>query len=193
MRGHCIFPAMPRPTFAGEAASSLAVVMAHHALTAIAVGLYILALVACVRAAFRRGTPRRAGYFWLMIASAMFMLAVCKALGLPELVTELGRDLAQSEGWYARRRPLQAAGIGALVIVCTLAGLAGARVVRRVGRRGLPALIATSVLLVYVAAQAISLHQLDHALALAHAGRAVEAAAILVVAICAWRFRGEVS
>lgn len=193
MRGHCIFPAMPRPTLAGEAASCLAVAIARHAPTAIAVGLYALAFVACARAAFRPGTPKRAGYFWLIIACVMFLLAVCKALGLPELVTELGRDLARSEGWYVRRRPLQVVGIGALVTVCVLAGLIGARAVRRVGRRGLPAMIAAFVLLVYVSVQAISLHQLDRALALTHLGRGIEAAAILVVGLGAWRYRGEVS
>jgi len=90
-------PGIGDPTFAGW----------------LTVVLYLLASVLCYR---RVGTAKRLEaksgpgaqqFFWFLLALAMFFLAINKQLDLQTLLTEIGRDVADSQGWYEDRRPIQ--------------------------------------------------------------------------------------
>src|SRR3954452_14044830 len=52
--------------------------------------------------------------FWAVVLCAMVLLGVNKQLDLQTWLTEIGRDLARSEGWYQRRQVFQVAFIGAI-------------------------------------------------------------------------------
>ena len=53
-------------------------------------------------------------WFWVGAAVALVLLGFNKQLDLQTLVTQIGRDMAMREGWYAERRVAQAAFVSAL-------------------------------------------------------------------------------
>ena len=86
------------------------------------------------------------------------------ALGLAGELAQRGRQLASEEGWYADRRPLQAAVVVALLTV-TVSALAALALVSLGLSRRARVLVGTMLALVaYVAVHTITLHQLDSVL-----------------------------
>ena len=73
---------------------------------------YAIAAWLCLRAGLRtRQTPRRleseSSTMWFVFAAGMFLLGVNKQLDLQIAFMQLGRHLAQGEGWYPQRRLAQ--------------------------------------------------------------------------------------
>jgi len=68
---------------------------------------------------------RRAA-LWLFLAIVFFCLGINKQLDLQSLVTQVGRTVAHTQGWYDQRRMVQAILVGLVLIagVVTLATLA---------------------------------------------------------------------
>jgi hypothetical protein len=54
--------------------------------------------------------------FWLTLTIILALLCINKQLDLQSLLTQIGRDLANSEGWYQNRRIVQAGFITSLII-----------------------------------------------------------------------------
>src|SRR5688572_26023321 len=91
-----------------------------HSLAAwVIVAAYVVAIGCCV-AAWRRDAAHAAGppadgprahapWFWVVVASFLFLLAINKPLDLHNLFTDFGRYLAHSGGWYEHRRRVQLA------------------------------------------------------------------------------------
>ena len=96
----------------------------------------------------------------------MLLLLLNKAFGIEGLVAGAGRALARADGFYAGRRPFQAAAILALLGLLSY-GLRWAR--RRLGRHEVPLQLAACcviALVAFIAARAVSFHYLDKLLAL---------------------------
>jgi hypothetical protein len=73
----------------------------------VVVVIYVLAILVALRnlvAARRSGQPAD---FWGLLAVMLLLLGVNKQLDLQVWLTEAGRDLALSQGWYERRRLVQ--------------------------------------------------------------------------------------
>lgn len=102
--------------------------------------------------------------FWLAMTAAMFALGVNKQLDLQTWFTEVGRDLAKSEGWYARRQNVQVAFIAGIA----LAGVTGVGVVawwlRGNLRRYRVAVAGIVYLVCFVVVRAASFHHIDRLL-----------------------------
>jgi hypothetical protein len=82
----------------------------------ITTGLYFIVAMMCVRTgrttartAIRPAEGRRHARFWLCIAALLVALGVNKQLDLQTLITQLGKNLAEAQGWYENRRWVQAA------------------------------------------------------------------------------------
>ncbi len=137
-----------------------------------------------------RTAAYRASYlFWALLTLCMVILGVNKHLDLESWLTEFGRNIALSQGWYETRsnvqRPLVAgvAGFGLISLAVLLA------LTRRLLPRHVPAFVGIVLLLCFVIARAMSFHQLDDALAIELLGIQVrwllELGAILCVGVCA--------
>ena len=59
---------------------------------------------------------RRQRFFWFLLAIVLLALALNKQLDLQLLMTEIGRCVARTEGWYDQRRGVQQAFITATII-----------------------------------------------------------------------------
>ena len=142
----------------------------------------------------RRKRDRTAAYrasflFWALLTLCMVILGVNKHLDLESWLTEFGRNIALSQGWYETRssvqRPLVAgvAGFGLISLAVLLA------LTRRLLPRHLLAFVGTVILLCFVMARAMSFHQSDDALAIELLGVRVrwllELGGILCIGACA--------
>jgi len=99
----------------------------------------------------------------LVLALAMFALAVNKQLDLQTFATNVGRDLAEAQGWYEKRRVLQVIVLGVIAVL----GLAIAfAIVRMRGVMRAHRLVLFGLLLVigFVAMRASSFFKIDHLL-----------------------------
>jgi hypothetical protein len=127
----------------------------------ITVAAYALAALACWRChsvATRRSSNAR---FWLGISIAMALLGINKQLDLQSALTALGRWLALTQGWYARRHGVQ------LVFISAIAGT-GLLVLAGMLRMAWPpsagralALCGLVFLAVFVLVRAASFHHVD--------------------------------
>ena len=112
--------------------------------------------------ALRRGHFR----FWVFCGIALFLFGLNKQLDLHQLISQLGRDWARADGWYADRSEFQS------IFLKCLAGVGAATLLALVWVfRGMPfrfyvALLGLMALGFYVLVRAASFHQVDHFLGL---------------------------
>jgi len=155
------------------------------------VAAYAVTLVLCVMAS---QTPRirmtGEGGLWASLALLMLALGINKQLDLQTWFTQVARDLAISQGWYAERRTYQgafilAAALGGLVAV----GLLGWLAVRR--RWSLLPLAGAGFLGSYVVVRAASFHHVDQIINLGVSGArlssVIEIVGIAVIGVSAFR------
>jgi hypothetical protein len=133
--------------------------------------------------------------FWLILAIFLFALALNKQLDLQSWFTQVGRDLAQAQGWYESRRIVQVGFIAALVI--------GGIVVAFLLRHGLRdswaayrvAIVGVIVLMVFIVARAATFHHIDRLIGVQFEGVrlnfVVEMGAIGIVAFGALQWRSR--
>lgn len=129
------------------------------------VAAYVLASLACY-AASRRGHSRAGP--WLALSLLLAVMAVNKTLDLQSWFTQFGREIARSNGWYRRHGPVQAAMIGAVVL---LSLAATALLLRRLARRrtGVAFRIAAAAAVyqvTFLIVRSVSLHAVDHFLSI---------------------------
>lgn len=137
---------------------------------------------------------RREWTIWRALAALLAVLGVNKQLDLQSAVTELGRLLARSGGWYEQRRGVQLVFVAAVAAVA----LAGAGAAFWATRRTSPpvrlAVVALSALLGFVVARAASFHHIDGAISHEWLGlrvsSLVELSALLVL-LAAARWQGR--
>lgn len=89
----------------------------------VVVGIYVLTIVAALRnlvAARRTGQPAD---FWAVLAVMLLLIGVNKQLDLHAWLSETGRDLALSQGWYERRRIVQWVFVAVLLVAMVVSVL----------------------------------------------------------------------
>lgn len=118
----------------------------------------------------RKSAPGPHRQFWWLMALAMLLLGINKQLDLQTWFTEVGRDMAREQGWYARRRWVQMVFIAWLLLAAVAArGWLAKRLVdldRYAHRAGIGLL----VLMVFVVVRAASFHHIDKLLWLTFEG-----------------------
>lgn len=128
------------------------------------VAAYFLAGWACLTvflACSRTDGKFTAARFWLLLTVALWALGINKQLDLQTSLTEIGRSLAHTGGWYERRHDVQfyflvAIGVSGAValagLICLLWPLSVSRAL---------ALIGVTSLLTFVLIRASSFHHVD--------------------------------
>lgn len=132
--------------------------------------------------------------FWQLLLVALVLLGLNKQLDLQTALTELGRAVAHTQGWYAERHQVQQAFIAAgamvgLIVLATACYLvSGARTSTHT------AMLGGALLVFFVLARAASFHHVDkwlgHGMAGARFGRLLEFGGLLLIGMSAWRRRG---
>ena len=131
----------------------------------ITVILYLLAVISCWKTAYKLAMvstgiaqEQRA---WRAISALFLALGINKQLDLQTALTEVGRMLAQSEGWYNQRQVVQLAFIVLVAIICVVAALMLLIFVRNAPAPTWLALIGTTFVLGFVLMRAASFHHID--------------------------------
>jgi hypothetical protein len=99
--------------------------------------------------------------FWPLTATIFVIMALGRAGGLAEWIIGRFRGEAYEAGWYADRRPLQAAVVIALACAWLLCVLVACWRIPERRRRYLPMTVIVLTVGAYVAVRAVSLHQID--------------------------------
>ena len=123
----------------------------------------VLAIVAPKRRVVALPSRDRFRTLWFVLALCLLFLGINKQLDLQTALTEWGREIAVSEGFYQVRRPLQLAFMAAVF----LAGLVALRAVLLLGRgaAGLRPVIGGVVFIAcFVVIRATSFHHIDRLL-----------------------------
>jgi hypothetical protein len=84
----------------------------------------LIYLVAVARCIVKSKDSKRFGgnyQFWIFLAIFLFVLAINKQLDLQSWFTQIMKDSAIANGWYAYRRPMQVAFIGTIGICMMIA------------------------------------------------------------------------
>jgi tellurite resistance protein TehA-like permease len=124
------------------------------------VATLILALVGSARRVAAIPARDRSRTLWLVVALALLALGINKQLDLQTALTEWGRGMALSEGWYQVRRPLQVVFIAAVLVSGLIALRAASRLAR--GDASLRPVIGGVVFITcFVVIRASSFHHVD--------------------------------
>jgi hypothetical protein len=128
--------------------------------------------------------------FWFALCGVLVFLGFNKQLDLQSCFTQVGREMAHSEGWYENRRIVQ-------VIFIVILGLIGLAIIagsywyiRGAWRRYRMAFYGIVTLVFFVIVRATSFHHIDIFLQSTFGGIAfnhiLEVGGILFIAYCAW-------
>lgn len=134
--------------------------LATFAYFATALGCWQAALR--IRPAYRKlPALHREWRLWRVLSALLAALGLNKQLDLQSALTELGRILAESGGWYAERRGVQLAFVAALAALALGATAGAAWATRRTTPPARIAVIGTGALLAFVVIRALSFHHFD--------------------------------
>jgi hypothetical protein len=124
------------------------------------VALYFVGAYACFRAVrgVAAGRERRV---WQVLTLGLLALGVNKQLDLQSAVTEVGRLLADSGGWYERRHEVQRYFIMAFGLLGFLASLVSLKLAREMPFATRVAVIGAITLVLFVVVRAASFHHFD--------------------------------
>lgn len=154
---------------------------------------YFAATALCIVNVLAARRTRINDRFWLVMAVMMGALALNKQLDLQTWFTQVGRDMAMAQGWYAQRRLVQVTFISVLcatAIGCTVwlrhwlaASWRAYRVV----------CVGVALLWVFIIARAATFHHVDVLIGLnlgaLHLNHVLELGALATVMAGAWRWR----
>ncbi|WP_377707219.1 hypothetical protein [Paracoccus fontiphilus] len=122
-----------------------------------------LAAASRTRPAATQGRERT---FWLITALIMAALAVNKQLDLQSALTAAGRCLAQAQGWYDRRRPVQIGFLVGLAVLALLFLVILRKLLRGSLSRNLLPIFGLVFVCAFVLMRAIGFHHADRLLGL---------------------------
>jgi hypothetical protein len=129
---------------------------------------YGVAMGLCALCAVREPTGNAVGAstrrVWLAVALLMALLGVNKQLDLQTWFTEVGRDMALAQGWYAERQKVQVVFIGALAAGGLIAIVWLQRAFRRLGSEVRWVAVGLVLLTIFVVTRAASFHHVDRLL-----------------------------
>jgi hypothetical protein len=125
--------------------------------------------------AFRSCSGEGAGHaharrFWCIVAATLFLLGINKQLDLQTLLWHTGRAVAKSQGWYEHRRLVQYAFLGCIATLGILVLRFLIRTVRPARVEHSIVIAGTTMLLCFILLRVVSIHPIDHALAVEFAG-----------------------
>ena len=136
---------------------------------------YFACAYLCARAAqaaraqpadFRRDSPT----FWVILAVMFTGLGINKQFDLQSLLTQIGREIARSQGWYEHRRHMQELFITSIALAGTgLLLFFGVLIRKSLIRQG-PALLGVVFVVCFVVIRASSFHHVDHILGMRFVG-----------------------
>jgi hypothetical protein len=134
--------------------------------------------------------------FWFALCGLMAFLGVNKQLDLQSCLTQIGRDMAHSEGWYESRRIIQAIFV-VLILIFGVATVIGAYwYIRGAWRRYRIAFFGIVYLVTFVMIRAASFHHVDVLLKLdffgLHINHILELGGIISIGYAAWRATRQV-
>ncbi len=128
----------------------------------ITVLLYFLAAASCWKTmVFVRLVDKSDARIWWAIFLMFFLLGINKGLNLQTAVTELGRTVAYSEGWYDDRRTMQFWLVGALGAIATGVSTAVMFWARNFPIQIRLGLLGSMFVSAYVVIRAVSFHNFD--------------------------------
>lgn len=134
-----------------------------------------------------QGTQRR---FWWLMALVMALLGINKQLDLQTWFTEVGRDMAREQGWYARRRLVQMVFIAWLLLAALTARGWLAKWLVNLDQHAQRAGWGLLLLMVFVLVRAASFHHIDQLLGMSLQGMRfnamLELSGIALIAIAAY-------
>lgn len=127
---------------------------------------YLLAATAAFIAGRREVRSRDIGShwwprIWFLAAGVLLVMALTRGTDLVELLPDLGRRRARSEGWYENRRALQKATIAALGAALVGAVAIALRWLPANRRHYLPEAVVVLALVAFAGVRLVSLHQVD--------------------------------
>jgi hypothetical protein len=129
------------------------------------VGSYFAcAIVALIAVLVNQMGGRKSCFFWSMISLLMILLGINKQLDLQSLFTEVGRQIAKSQGWMDQRRIVQFWFIVAFGTIALVAFLWFAVFMRDLVRRFMVAFTGLFFLLSFIIIRACSFHHFDEIL-----------------------------
>ena len=156
---------------------------------------YLVGAWLCLSAAGGDPAGGRTTRLWRLIAMTLLLLGLNKQLDLQTLLTQVGRAVAQHQGWYGERLALQAAFILAMALTGAIAvGVMWRRI--RVLRCNIRyALAGLIFIFTYVLIRASSFHHVDIFIKSRVCGVKwswiIEISGIAIVWIAAWRERHD--
>jgi len=128
--------------------------------------------------------------FWFALCGVLVFLGFNKQLDLQSCFTQVGRDMAKSEGWYEERRVVQLLFIVILVLLGLATIAASYWYIHGAWRRYRLAFYGIVTLVLFVIVRATSFHHIDIFLQSTFGGIAfnhiLEVGGILFIAYCAW-------
>jgi len=119
---------------------------------------YFLASLLCVMASRRDVDAKR---FWSILGIALAILGVNKQLDIQSLFTVVARELANSEGWYDRRREFQKLFVFAIAFFSFFAAVSAVILLRNKSRHIRMAAAGFVLLGAFVCIRAASFHHVD--------------------------------
>jgi hypothetical protein len=154
---------------------------------------YVAAGVLCLGNSMLAAQALRPARFWTVTCVFMFALALNKQLDLQSWFTQMGRDLALSQGWYEWRRVVQLF----FILSLALGGFAAAFALRYWLRDSWSeyrvACVGAIALMVFIVARAAAFHHVDTLIGMRLRGVRLnvifELSAIALVALGAFRWR----
>ena len=128
--------------------------------------------------------------FWFALCGLLVFLGFNKQLDLQTCFTQVGRDMAHSEGWYENRRIVQLIFIVILLLAGVATIVASYWYIHGAWRRYRLAFYGIVTLVFFVIVRATSFHHIDIFLQSTFGGIAfnhiLEVGGILFIAFCAW-------
>ena len=150
----------------------------------ITASLYVSAAYSCRTTVARMEPASREARMWISIAVLSIALGVGELFNLQAVMTNFGRTLAQQEGWYGQRQPVQATLIGISSAVTSVLRCA-LLFARRTSFQCRVALTSAALIVCYTLVRASSLHDVDAMLSRSvfglHLNRIPELAGIAVM------------
>jgi hypothetical protein len=126
------------------------------------VGSYFAcAILSFILASIHKDADRRSFFFWSTVCLLMIRLGINKQLDLQSLFTEVGRQVARTQGWLDQRRTIQFWFIVAFGTT-VLGGFLSFAIIRRdLFRRFMLAFTGLFFLLSFIVVRAASFHHFD--------------------------------
>lgn len=141
------------------------------------------------------GAALHEDWFWKMLLIGLVLLGINKQLDLQSALTEIGRMLADQQGWYENRRQVQIAFIVGIAIMGVTVLGATLNLTWGAPSATFWALLGSTGLLVFVVIRAASFHHIDEMLGKDISGLRInwllEMSMLLVIIASAWRRRGQ--